>query len=104
MTKDETANGKEGHMIEQVAELLYDWVHKSHVTHCKTYASITEEQKENYRAFARDFLKTMPSLRHAEVCRLSQVFNNHSNLGTDADRNINEWLKSQILLAHAKMV
>lgn len=39
---------------ERVAEIIFDWIHKGQVTHRRKYDAIPEDQKEQYRAVAKD--------------------------------------------------
>ena len=37
---------------EDVAEIVYDWIHEQQVTHRRTYAQIPDDQKASYRQVA----------------------------------------------------
>jgi hypothetical protein len=37
---------------EDVAEIIYDWLHENQITHRRTYAQIPDDQKTNYREVA----------------------------------------------------
>lgn len=37
---------------EDVAEIIYDWIHESQITHRKTYEQCSAEQKQQYRVIA----------------------------------------------------
>lgn len=37
---------------EDVAEIIYDWIHEQQVTHRRTYEQIPDNQKDSYRTVA----------------------------------------------------
>jgi hypothetical protein len=37
---------------EDVAEIIYDWLHENQITHRRAYGQISEDQKANYREVA----------------------------------------------------
>jgi len=47
----ETEN-KDTQKREDVAEIIYDWLHENQVTHRRNYAQIPDHQKDGYREVA----------------------------------------------------
>lgn len=61
----------------------------------------TTDHDEAQRVGGRDLAlgAATPAIAHADACRLSRAFNQASDLRSDEDRRINEWLKELIAIA-----
>lgn len=59
----------------------------------------TTDHDEAQRVGGRDLAlgAATPAITHADACRLSRAFNEASDLRSDEDRRINEWLKELIV-------
>jgi hypothetical protein len=49
----------ESTQLEDVAEIIYDWIHEQQVTHRKKYNERSDEQKESYRRVARQVIERL---------------------------------------------
>jgi len=52
VTKEIETEDQNAQKREDIAEIVYDWIHENQITHRRTYAQIPDDQKASYRQVA----------------------------------------------------